>query len=334
MNSPLIPTGMKCMAVLLTLGLLAACGSKDSPGTAATQKPAARQKAGSEPPRDATAAEVAAEARGKLKCPVKSKLAPRAANAPVDDIVGVRPGMGHDEAAATVLCTHDLLVVTEDARGRFQINTYGEKLRQGFGARFAEPRVHVQKTARDYARDLQYRDHNRAAAQIPPGTARWYVGTMGVPGEERVVHAAREEGYEEGRNPTIASVVEALVGKYGPLTERAGQQGSGEQNLTWANDPFGRRITETSPLFRQCNAIAHFGAALSFSPDCGIVVAARIVPVRENPALAGILQVVVVDQAGAYEALQKTEQWFAQQDAARRAKEVEAAGRNAGAPTL
>jgi len=129
--------------------------------------------------------------------------------------------MAYDEAMATVLCTHELLAVTEDARGRFQINTYGQVLRPGFGARFAEPRVHVQKTARDYARELQYRDHHRAAPQTAPGTARWYVGTMGVPGEERVVHAAREEGYGEGRNPTVDGVVEAAGRNAGTPTPDA-----------------------------------------------------------------------------------------------------------------
>lgn len=326
MSKPLI-------GMLMALGLLAACGSKESPvAPAAKSAPAA--KAAPAKLQDATAEEVAAEARGKLKCPVKTKLAPRAPTAPADDVVGVRPGMTYDEAAGVVMCTHDLLVVTEDARGRFQIDTYGQKLRQGFGARYAEPRVHVQKTARDYARELQYRDHNRATPPIPAGTARWYVGTMGIPGEERVVSISREEGYEEGRNPTIESVVGALVKKYGSPTVRAGSASGGEQNLTWSNDARGRRITETSPLFRGCRANAHPGAALSFSPDCGVVVAARILPARENPALASILQVLVVDQAGAYDAIQATEQWFAQQDAQRRAKEVDAAGQNAGAPTL
>lgn len=332
MNSCIRRT-LRGVALLSVLGLLAGCGSAEAP-KASAQKAPARQENGARQNQDATAAQVAAEARGKLKCPAKVQLAVRAPNAPVDDIVGVRPGMTYDEAAHGVMCTHDLLVVTEDARGRFQINTHGQKLRQGFGAGFAQPRVHVQKTARDYARDLQYRDSSRAAAQIAPGTARWYVGTMGAPGQERVVNLWREEGYEEGRNPTIESVIQALMGKYGPVTQRAGNQGGGEQNLTWANDPFGRRITETSPLFRRCNAVASSTAALSFSPDCGIVVAARIVPARENPALASVLNVIVVDQAGGYEAIQKTEQWFAQQDAQRRAAEVEAAGRNAGAPTL
>lgn len=332
MRNRSLERGLQGMTVLLALGMLAACGSRESPQ--ATQRKSASSASASTKQPDATAEQVAAEARGKLKCPAKTTSAPRAANAPVDDIVGVRPGMTYDEATKVVMCSHKLLVVSEDLRGRFHLNTYGQKFRQGFGAGFAEPRVNVQKTAREWAEELQYGDRGRARQQTAPGAARWYVGTLGAPGEERVVHVSREEAYEEGRHPAIDSIVSALVAKYGPVTGRTPLQNSGEVNLRWANDPFGRRITETSPLFGGCHANAHFGAALSFSPDCGIVVGARILPTRENPALANLLQVVVVDQAGAYDALQKTEQWFAQEDAQRRAREVEAAGKNAGAPTL
>lgn len=330
MSNRMIARVLRGAAVVLALGLLAACGSKES-SHESTRKSGTTTSASARKP-DAPAEEVAREARGKVKCPARIKTAPRAANAPVDDVVGVRPGMTYDEAANVVMCTHKLLVVSEDQRGRFQINTFGQKLRQGFGAGFAEARVTVHKTAREWAQELQYGDRNRKP-QLAPGASRWYVGTMGAPGEERVQHVAREEAYEEGRQPTVDSIVNALIAKYGPVTQRS-QQSNGDHSLDWANDPFGRRITETSPLYNQCSTVAHLGAAMRFSPDCGIAVAARVASVRDNPALASSLTVVVVDQAGTYDALQKTEQWFAQQDAQRRAREVEAAGANASAPTL
>lgn len=330
MSHPTSRHALRGMVVLLASGLLVACGSNDSPDTSA-RKPAAANASAKK--QDATAEEVAAEARGKVKCPARIKSPSRAANAPVDDIVGVRPGMTYDEAANVVLCTNALMVVTEDQRGRFQINSFGQKLRQGFGAGFAEARVTVQKTAREWAQELQYGDRNRSQ-QLAPGTSRWYVGTMGIPGEERVLHAAREEAFVDGRQPTVQGIVDALIAKYGPVTELNNLPNNGEVHLAWKYDPLGRHVTETSPLYRRCSVVAHFGAALSFSPDCGITVAARVLPVRENHAIANVLQVVVVDQAGAFDALQKTEQWFAMQDAHRRAREVEAAGKNAAAPTL
>ena len=54
----------------------------------------------------------------------------------------------------------------------------------------------------------------------------------------------------------------------------------------------------------------------------------------DNPALAEYMQVGVVDQAGGYERLSATEQGLERAEMARRAKEVEAASRNADAPTL
>lgn len=332
MTHPSFARGLRGLAVLLSFGLLVACGSKDE--TPATGRSSASNASASSKQQDATAEQVAREARGKLKCPVKTTMPPRAPNAPVDDIVGVRPGMSYDEAAKVVMCSHELMVVTDDNAGRFRINTYGQKVRQGFGAGFAQPRVTVRKTDRDWARELASGSRNRSNNETKPGESRWYVGTMGAPGQERVVYLHREEAFEEGRQPTTEGVVDALIKKYGQVTTRSNDSRTGSVNLSWAYDPRGRLITETSPLFRRCHAAASFAAALGFSPDCGIVVSAQIVGLRDNHALAKQMHVVVVDQAGAYDALQKTEQFLAAMDAQRRAKEVEAASKTAAGPTL
>src|SRR5690606_39105467 len=99
-----------------------------------------------------------------------------------------------------------------------------------------------------------------------------------------------------------------------------------------AYDPFGRQITETSPLFNRCHGNADPDAGSNFSPDCGIVVAAAAHPTRENPGLARYLQVSVIDQASGYEALTGTEQMLQQRESERKAKELEAAAKNADAP--
>lgn len=328
MNKPSFAPGARGIALMLALGLLAACGSKDSTSTSARTQASSASKPAKKT--EATAEEVAEEKRGKVKCPAKVKTPARAAKAPVDDIVGVRPGVTYDEARNLVLCTHDLIVVTDDDRGRFRLNTYGQKVRQGFSAAFAEARVH--KTAREWTEELQYGSRNRNKESTPG--SRWYVGTMGVPGEERVVHATREETYEEGKQPTVQGVVDALLKKYGKPTRQHHDQRTGSVSIHWGYDPFGRLITETSPLIHSCKSVAGFGAAMFFSPDCGLQVAASIVPVRDNHAITKTLTVLVVDQAGTYEALQKTEQALAQMDAERRQREVDAAGKNANAPTL
>lgn len=321
---------MKPWGLAMAFAVAAAgCGS----GENAVETSAKSEKPAAAPSGNASAAEVAKEARGALKCPPRLASPARAAGAPVDDIVGVRPGLAYDEAAALVMCSHDLMVVTEDKRARFNIPTYGQTVRQGFHGRFAKERV--QKSGQEIMKEMQAnamaRMNNAVVRDVAPGEAKWFVGTMGMPGAERVTDVAREEWFAEGRQPTVASVEKALTDKYGPPTERLDQDGP---NLRWAYDTFGRAITETSPLFRACYANAHVNTSVNFSPDCGVVVAARVTPMRDNPAIARSMTVIVVNQAEGYERINATEQALLQQENARRARQAEDAAKNADAPRL
>lgn len=322
------------VVVLMAAGVISACGS-DEGGKRQAQADAGTSAAAPAPAKgDATAEQVAAETRGKVKCPPKIRTAAPAANAPVDDIVGVRPGLTWDEAADIVLCTHGLMVVQADTSRRFNIQTYGQTIRQGFSARFAEPRV--QKTSRQIMQEMQdemlARSGNAIRQDMKPGQAKWYVSTMGMPGEERVIAAAREEWFEEGKNPPMASVEQALIKKYG--TPNRTDHNGGRIYLNWAYDPMGRPITETSPLYHQCSGNSDPDGGTNFSPDCGVVVVAQVFQLRDNPDLSQYLQVGVIDQAGGYEAITGTEQRLQKLDAQRRAKEVEEAARNADTPQL
>jgi len=183
--------------------LCAACGQK-TPGVGGSAAPGSASQ-----PRkgNATAQEVAEEMRGDVSCPARIKTPSRDPKAPIDDVLGVRPGMTYEEAANVVLCSADLMVVQPDSRG-FQIKTYGQTLRQGFDGRFAQAKV--EKTSKQIMQEMQdsaiARSGNRVAEpDVKPGQSKWYVGTMGLPGQERVINAAREEWFQEGRNPTMDS---------------------------------------------------------------------------------------------------------------------------------
>jgi hypothetical protein len=331
---------MKALVLIVAFTVaLAGCGGDGSEAGISAQagKPATARTGEAGKPAtastgNASAAEVAKEARGKLKCPPKLATPARATDAPVDDIVGVRPGLDYDEAAQLVMCSHDLMTVVDDKRARFNIQTYGQTVRQGFHGRFAKDRV--QKTSKEIMQEMQdaamARGTNRLVRDVAPGEAKWFVGTMGAPGAERVTDVSREEWFAEGRQPTVASVEKALTDKYGPPTERL----QGDAGLRWAYDTFGRHITESSPLFRACHANAYVNSGVNFSPDCGVVVAARIVPLRDNPAIAESMTVIVVNQAEGYERIQATEQALLQQENARRAKQAEDAAKNADGPQL
>ncbi|MBK7251646.1 MAG: hypothetical protein IPI06_12490 [Gammaproteobacteria bacterium] len=316
--------------IVALISVVAACGSKSGshavPGTVNTGSSAARGNASAE--------EVAEEARKGLDCPARVRTAARDPQAPADDVVGVRPGLTYEEAANLVLCTNELLVLQPNAGRGVNIQTYGATLRQGFGARFAEPRV--EKTSRQIMQEMQdeaiARGGNAVRHDMKPGQAKWYVGTMGLPGQERVISAAREEWYAEGKNPTIASVEQALVAKYGTPTRT--MRSPGQLTLTWAHDPRGRLVTETSPLYNQCTGTASPDGGTNYNPDCGIVVMAIVVPVPSNDALARNIDVGVVDQAGGYQSITATEQALAAQESQRKAQQVQDASKNADKPTL
>src|SRR5690606_28293542 len=101
---------------------------------------------------------------------------------------------------------------------------------------------------------------------VLPGQAKWYVSTIGLPGEERVINAAREEWFEEGANPSMASIQQALIDKYGPPTDIR-TQNNGPAHLRWAYDPRGRAITETSPLYQRCHGAADPDVGANLSAD-------------------------------------------------------------------
>ncbi len=326
---------LKWTGFVLLTALIAACGGSKDSATGGAASGGFGNIPKSAPSGNATAEEVAEEARGDVDCPADIDTPARAASAPVDDVVGVRPGMTYEEAANVVMCTGDLMVVTADNSRGFNMQTYGQTIRQGFSARPAKPRV--EKTSKQIMQEMQddmiARGGNARRQDMQPGESKWYVGTMGLPGQERVINAAREEWFAEGRNPTIASVEQALLKKYGTVTRS--QKSGGNVYLSWAYDPLSRPVTETSPLFSQCsNGQASPDAGVNLSPDCGILVTAQITPSTDNPELAKTLQVSVVNQAGGYEAITATEQALQQQDNARKAKQVEEAGKNADAPQL
>lgn len=318
--------------ILVAAGMLGACGSKETPSAAIN---AGSAGAGESSKVSATAEEVAEEKRDGVRCPAKIKTPVRDAKAPVDDVVGVRPGMTYEEAANVALCTNELLVLEpENSRG-FQIQSYGQTIRQGFNVRFAQAKV--EKTSKQIMQEMQDNAmargmNRRAESDVKPGQSKWFIATMGAPGQERVINVAREEWFEEGRNPTMASVEQALLKKYGTPTKSQPQPTV--RVFTWAYDPLGRLVTETSPLITQCNTPADPDGGVNLSPDCGIVVAAMVYSMQDNPDLAKYFQVGAIDQAKGYEAITATEQALQQADAQRRAKQVESAAENADAPQL
>lgn len=318
---------------LLLAGALTACGPSQQSGPNNTAGEVRSRASGAPTSGNASALEVAAAARGNVECPARNDAPPRS-GAPVDDVLGVRPGMSYTAAQHMVLCSHPLLVVTDETSRGFDLDTYSQKVRQGFSARFAEPRV--QKTSRQIMQQMQdeamARGMNARRQDLQPGQSKWFVGSMGLPGQEKVISAAREEWFAQGRNPTMASIEQALIAKYGPPTQKQNQPGY--TRLRWAHDPHGQLIGEASPLYQPCQGSSDPDAAVSLSAECGVLVQAQLYGLRDNPDLAQRMQVGTVDSAAGLAALSATQQGLQGMEAQRRASQLNDAAKNAQAPQL
>ena len=322
-------------SLALTAALvLAGC---DKPAPAAAPARGAKASVATRAEQGTSAEQVAQQARGDVSCPARVATPARAGDAPVDDVMGVRPGLTYEEAASTVVCAHELLVVDPQPLRGFEIKAFGQKVRQGFSARFAEERV--VKTSKQILQEMQNdamaRGANAVREDFKPGQSRWYVGTMGVPGQERVLSVGREERYASEQSPTMASLTAALRKKYGATTTRELAASATQMpTLRWAHDPAGRLVAEGTPLFNRCIGHPDPKVGISLNPDCGVVVEALLVPRKDNPELADRLLVTIVDQGGGYRMIAATEQALAQADQQRRAQEVEKAAKTAKGPSL
>ena len=105
------------LALVLALGL-AGCGSGDDSGT---NGGGSSLKAA-----PGSAAAVAQDARGRVRCPARIATPAPAAGSPTVDVIGLRPGLTYDEAANIVLCDNPLMVVTEEKFRGFDIDSGGQ----------------------------------------------------------------------------------------------------------------------------------------------------------------------------------------------------------------
>ena len=191
------------LSIIIVAGALAGCGKSE--GEVAMQKDSSITDA---------VKKAATEARADMSCPANIKMPARAATDPVDDVLGVRPGMTYDEARNMVLCTNNALIATPQGTS-YSVETYGKEIRGGFSATYAN------------------------------SSTNWTAETMGMPGEERVLFINRQENLKEGAEITEAALKESLIKKYGTPSIQGG-------SLAWAYDTRSRLITETSPLYNQC----------------------------------------------------------------------------------
>jgi hypothetical protein len=284
------------------------------------------------PTGNATAEEVAQEQRGSVTCPAKIQTV-KAPNTPVDDVVGIRPGMAWNEATNLALCQNPLLVVSENDRSGFIKETYGAKIRQGFEADFAQPRIEMTQGQMVSQLNQQFSQsaNGRYIPRVKPGQFSYSVRVVGMPDSERVLSVAREEYYPKGKFPSVKSVLDAMVAKYG---QPSSVQDTGNYiDLQWEFDPSGKPIAE-EPLLSQCKGDSFLNSAITISPDCGVTVTAQLRKSVENRDLLESTAVASKNGVGGSALIQQTKQDLAKYDASRRASEVKNSDATAAKPTL
>lgn len=230
-----------------------------------------------------------------------------------DDIVGLRPGMTYDEVVALVEGRDDVTLV--ETAEQWIRQSHGIPTRQLLRAGNGVPCAEGEKPQRVAGHTVCDTLRGRFEAR-KEGTNEIMVAFTGMPGEERVGIVWRRLVFAEGKSPTVDSLLEALIGKYGEAHIRATDSGyysmshrHGTTALNWLYDPTGNAIVGNDTLLSRCvnGPKPWFAADHSWNGGCGLTVRAEIIPVPGNNLLALELNVSVLHQKALLDAMYQFE---------------------------
>jgi hypothetical protein len=220
----------------------------------------------------------------------------------VDDIVGLRAGMGYDEIVKLLEARDDVSLV--ETAEQWIRQSHGiptrQLLRAANGVPCAEGEA-VQRSGGHIVCD-NFRGRFEARKDI---THEIVVAFTGMPEQERAGIVWRRVVFPEGKSPTVASLAEALAEKYGKPHIIATDSGyysmshrNGATDLNWVYRPDGSPIGADDSMKHRCvnGPKAWFAAEHSWNGGCGLTVRAEILPVPGNSLLASELHVSAVDQ--------------------------------------
>lgn len=271
------------------LALIGGCGEggQDKSGEAASA-PEPRQLAADEGP---SGAMTYWGQKIDIKCPARFDIPDRAADAPVDDIRGLRLGVAGATAILFAQCKDGVAldsIYLED-NVNFKRNAGGLKIRTG-----ASVTVGILPDRWRQARNPLERDATKLLSWT---NDQWYFVMDGMPGKERLYAMWLEQPFGQGTQPTVESQLAALKAKYGEpnYTDDRGR-------LYWLHQPDGKPI----PLFnRTLLHTCHFQIStshrsLSYGPECGTIITADVQRDR-NDLLARNVILAVFNPAALFE---------------------------------
>lgn len=222
---------------------------------------------------------------------------PRADGAPVDDIVGMRPGMPLADINALLRCRGDIVQIA-DGDNFYMQNPPHIHMRQQIWASTGEPcsiDIHRIPT-----------DENDGCSQLGNDDSQLFknrddmfrIGLVGMPGHERAEGIWRTQTFAPGKQPVSSALAANLTRKYG---EPNHSEDSAHRHLyMWVHDLRGRPMSQNNPSFDECRSgtRASFDQDQQWAPACGLTIAAEIKTSNENADLVTSLSVASVDPAG------------------------------------
>ena len=196
-------------------------------------------------------AEIQAAVKPPRKCPPDVSIPARALGQPVDDVLGVRPGMNARDVNETVKCvSEDYVIEPIEYRGAVT------------GA--------VTGTGRK----------TRPALRVKRGQDMLTFALFGPQGQERVVGGWREASFDAGAGPTLGEVEGLFTTQYGAPHESRDTP-NGERVLSWTYGPDG------APLrVKPRDGASDYIPAMVTYMAAGWTVAACIRNARTDPAMA------------------------------------------------
>jgi hypothetical protein len=308
----------------ITRGMLAAamvlaavgCGSGDdaAPGgadAAAAPAPTAGAEGATAARANQAAAAQPAAVTDSRRCPPELTTPDRAEGAPVDDILGVRPGQTFDEVEGILACRDEGYRVETGSVWTVR-NTGGLPTRQLLRASNGTP-----CSGQDIARSMRSMQgsgectggpQGSGLAMIRDATDEVFVAFTGMYGQEVAGGVWRSRDYEADAKPTAESLQQALIAKYGEpsvnetLARNQMPLRAGDIAMTWVYDLRGRRLNSENPMYRRCNIVNHrFFGSHRWSAECGLVVTAGIRKDPRNNLLADTLTIGIMNQKAFYD---------------------------------
>lgn len=269
---------MRTLITIASLIALNACGGgADQPGN---------DQAGKMPP----AAEIDCSA-------VKPRPAP--AGSPPNDVLGIRPGDGIDEAKLRLKCAnkgfrfepgHDGFALPEMPGGSRAVTRLTARRGEISGCDPAHPET--MKTCLD---------EDPSFSRVDETVVLHLAGT---PGQEKVIAVTRELNYPDGEEVAAETLGKDLIAKFGAEPDTSASFASSAR-LRWVFDGQGRRMSAANPDLASCaNAVGSgSGGPSQLREGCRLTVNAWVDVKSDNPQLARSFGMILVDQQAALDAI-------------------------------